>query len=179
MIDASLSSSGCRANSPVLEPAQIRHSHPLAQDGAAPPLREEIIRIVTRQATNSETRSVLTPGRLDRTVLLALADLSALAGKDPAAHGSWRYVWEAYSAYRATLAYRAAHAVHTATDAIPDHGRCHALARLISETAKVETGATRTWGNGSRPARSHAFWARSVSATTCWPPCGANLTISA
>jgi serine acetyltransferase len=77
---------------------------------------------------------------MHRAVGRAVQDLHALAQRDPAAHGSWRYVWNTYSSFRAVLAYRVAHALHTGGQGNDCSERCTGAARAITETAKVQTG---------------------------------------
>lgn len=73
-----------------------------------------------------------------RAADLAVGDLLALARRDPAALGSWRYVLETYACFQAVLSYRVAHEVLTAPS--DDPWRRRVLARKISESAKVRTG---------------------------------------
>jgi serine O-acetyltransferase len=101
-------------------------------------VRHEVTRIVEEHA-GAAAPVLLTAQRLEAITQRAVEDRLAFSGRDPAAHGSWRHVWESYSAYRATLAYRIAHAVHIASDLAVDRERCRSIARRISETAKVGT----------------------------------------
>ncbi|MGH3871589.1 MAG: serine O-acetyltransferase [Pseudonocardiaceae bacterium] len=75
---------------------------------------------------------------VEEAAVMAAVDLLTLSTRDPASKGSWRYVVESYTSFRAVLAYRLAHAVATA----PCLGQLEALivARSLSERAKVETG---------------------------------------
>lgn len=75
---------------------------------------------------------------VDSVVEAAVADLFALTRRDPASHGSWWYVLDAYSCFHAVLAYRLAHAVLTGPGADPDLQLI--TARAMSEAAKVRTG---------------------------------------
>lgn len=74
-----------------------------------------------------------------RSVDLAVGDLLALTGRDPAAKGSWEYVLAAYLCLQAVAAHRVAHAVLRA-----EPGReplaSLTVARQISESAKIRTG---------------------------------------
>jgi serine O-acetyltransferase len=96
---------------------------------------------VARQHVAVADRSALLPAyRMQRAVGRAVQDLHALVQRDPAAHGSWRYVWNTYSSFRAVLAYRVAHALHTGGQGNDCPERCAGAARAIMETAKVQTG---------------------------------------
>jgi serine O-acetyltransferase len=67
---------------------------------------------------------------------LAAEDLMTFAARDPAAQGSWELIWDSYVAYQAVLSYRIAHALSTAP---ADESLRTALARQVSEQAKIET----------------------------------------
>lgn len=74
---------------------------------------------------------------------LLAEDLTALARLDPAAGRSWQYVASSYASYQAVQAYRLAHALLEAergTSRRGGEGASAALARRISEDAKVCTG---------------------------------------
>jgi serine O-acetyltransferase len=75
---------------------------------------------------------------LSRSLDLATDDLLTMTRRDPASRGSLQYVLEAYSCYRAVLAYRLAHTVLTTPGVDPL--RSLILARSISEAARVRTG---------------------------------------
>jgi serine O-acetyltransferase len=80
--------------------------------------------------------------RLDDVAAMAAEDLAALTSRDPASLGSWNYVLDSYSAFRAVLAHRLAHAIHRqalTSPATTAHSLL-TLARRISEGAKVDTG---------------------------------------
>jgi len=74
---------------------------------------------------------------IERSRDAAAEDLMTLVLRDPAARASWRYVLEAYSCFRAVLAYRLAHTLLTTPG--PDPDQLLTLARSISERAKVDT----------------------------------------
>jgi len=74
---------------------------------------------------------------IQSAVDLAIGDLLTFARRDPATHGSWKYVLEAYGCFHAVLAYRVAHVVHTAAG---EPWQRWSVARKISERAKVRTG---------------------------------------
>ena len=120
--------------------------HPLKQsDGATwtdPECRElvsqQTIRILDRHAPGPPP---LTAARLASVALSAAEDLHALAERDPAAHGCWRYVWESYRSFRGVLSYRVAHALQAASAGTTRlSGSPISLARQIAEEAKVHTG---------------------------------------
>ncbi|MFY1626676.1 serine O-acetyltransferase [Micromonospora sp. WMMD723] len=113
---------------------------PASTEALTPLLRTEIVRLVEAEASPAVTQSLLTPQRLRAICEVASEDLLALARRDPAAGGSWQYVWDSYVAYRATLAYRVAHAVHRAGDTPLTPDVRLAVARRVSEAAKVRTG---------------------------------------
>ena len=75
---------------------------------------------------------------VQRAAGLAVGDLTAFARRDPASHGSWAYVLEAYACFQAVLTYRVSHSVLTSAEGDPQ--RRWVLARQISENAKVRTG---------------------------------------
>jgi serine O-acetyltransferase len=75
------------------------------------------------------------------TVADVAEDLWALVGRDPASNGSWEYVLTSYSCFHAVAAYRVAHGiVELVTDRTEDRLTILALARKVSESAKVRTG---------------------------------------
>ncbi|MBM7081038.1 serine O-acetyltransferase [Micromonospora sp. WMMD734] len=113
---------------------------PASTEALLPLLRTEVVRLVEAEASSAVTQTLLTPQRLRAICELATEDLLALARRDPAAGNSWQYVWDSYVAYRATLAYRVAHAVHRAEDTPLGPDVRLALARRVSEAAKVRTG---------------------------------------
>lgn len=113
---------------------------PESTDALGPLLRQEVLRITEAEASSAVTQVLLAPQRLRTICAHAMEDLLALARRDPAAGGSWRYVWDSYIAYRATLAYRVAHAIHRAEDTPLSHDVRLAVARRVSEVAKVRTG---------------------------------------
>ena len=94
--------------------------------------------ILTPWMPRLESSGIDTALIIDDARLVAVGDLLALAGRDPASKGSWRYVLQSYLSLRAVLGYRLAHIIAT----MPVLGRWEALtvARSLSERVKVETG---------------------------------------
>jgi serine O-acetyltransferase len=79
--------------------------------------------------------------RLIRDVVPRIAeDLHALVSGDPAARRSCLYVLRSYASFRAVLAYRVAHALLAREPAAGDRCDRWALARCLSERAKVASG---------------------------------------
>lgn len=128
------------ASGPATPPGSPPPADPASTEALTPLLRTEIVRLVEAEASPAVTQSLLTPQRLRAICEVASEDLLALARRDPAAGGSWQYVWDSYVAYRATLAYRVAHAVHRAGDTPLTPDVRLAVARRVSEAAKVRTG---------------------------------------
>lgn len=111
-------------------------SSSLAQDDIAPAchqlVRQDILRLLRRQAGLGQYPRFWKYAKI--AAERAVEDVVALARQDPAAGGSWEYVARSYASYQAVIAYRLAHLLAAAER---DNA---ALARRISEDAKVRTG---------------------------------------